>query len=71
MRPRTPKPAAPTPDPAKAAIALAGPVNSKIVVVPAEQVRRERERVAHPQVRQPRAPAFGLTGKLAFEALFK
>jgi hypothetical protein len=71
MRHRTPKPAAPTPDPAKAAIALAGAVNSKIVVVSAEQVQRERERAAHPQVQRPRAPAFGLTGRLAFEALFK
>lgn len=71
MRRRTLKPAATTPDPAKATNALAGPVNSKIVVVPAEQVRRERERAAHPEVRRPGVPASGLTGRLAFEALFK
>jgi hypothetical protein len=59
------------PDAAKPAIALAGPAGAKIVVVPAEQLRRERERAAHPEVRRPRVPASGLTGRLAFEALFK
>jgi hypothetical protein len=72
MRHRTPKsnPGA-TPDSAKPAIALAGPREAKIVVVPAEQVRREREQAAQPEVRRPRVPASGLTGRLAFEALFK
>ena len=72
MRHRTPKSNAGTkPDAAKPAIALAGPAGAKIVVVPAEQVRRERERAAQPEVRRPRVPASGLTGRLAFEALFK
>jgi len=58
-------------DAAKPAIALAGAAGAKIVVVPAEQVRREREQAARPEVRRPRVPASGLTGRLAFEALFK
>ena len=72
VRHRTPKsnPGA-TPDAPKPAIALAGPRDAKIVVVPPEQVRRERERATHPEVRRPRVPASGLTGRLAFEALFK
>ena len=72
VRHRTPKsnPGA-TPDAAKPAIALAGPRGARIVVVPAEQVRRERERAAQPEVRRPRVPISGLTGRLAFEALFK
>lgn len=57
---------------AKPAIALAGSMNSKIVVVSAEQARQERNRaVAPPEVRRPRLPSTGLSGKLAFEALFK
>ncbi len=71
MRHRTPKPAPEKPDAARPAIALGRPVNSKIVVVPAEQVRREREQAAQPEVRRARVPASGLTGRLAFEALFK
>jgi hypothetical protein len=59
------------PDAAKPAIALAGAAGAKIVVVPAEQVRREREQATRPEVRRPRFPASGLTGRLAFEALFK
>jgi hypothetical protein len=58
-------------DDPKPAIALAAPRGAKIVVVPAEQVRRERERAAQPESRRPRVPASGLTGRLAFEALFK
>jgi hypothetical protein len=54
----------------KPAIALAGPVHSRIVVVSAEQAQRERERAAQSEVRRPRPPGTGLTGKLAFEALF-
>lgn len=69
---RTPKSNAVTKaDDPKPAIALAGSRGAKIVVVPAEQVRRERERAAQPEVRRPRVPASGLTGRLAFEALFK
>ena len=58
-------------DAAKPAIALAGHSGARIVVVPADEVRRERERAAQPEVRRPRVPASGLTGRLAFEALFK
>ena len=54
----------------KPAIAPTGPVHSKIVVVPAEQARRERERVAQSAVHRPRVVT-GLKGKAAFEALFK
>ncbi len=54
----------------KPAIALAGLVHSKIVVVSAEQAQRDRERAAQSEVRRPRPPATSLTGKLAFEALF-
>jgi len=54
----------------KPAIALANPAHSKIVVVSAEQAQRERERAAKSESRRPRLPATGLTGKLAFEALF-
>jgi hypothetical protein len=72
VRHRTSKSNASTkPNAAKPAIALAGSAGAKIVVVPAEQVRREREQAAHPEVRRPRVPASGLTGRLAFEALFK
>ena len=59
------------PDAAKPAIALAGAAGAKIVVVPAEQVRREREQASRPEMRRPRVPASGLAGRLAFEALFK
>ena len=72
VRHRTPKPNPSTkPDVPKPAITLAGPRGAKIVVVPAEQVRRERERAAQPEVRRPRVPTSGLTGRLAFESLFK
>ena len=54
----------------KPAIALAGRVHSKIVVVSAEQAQRERERAAQPAVQLPRVPRIGLTGRAAFEALF-
>ncbi len=72
VRHRTPKSNPGTkPDAPKPAIALAGLAGAKIVVVPAEQVRREREQAAQPEVRRPRVPSSGLTGRLAFEALFK
>ena len=55
----------------KPTIVLAAPVNSKIVVVSAEQARRDRER-AVPSEAQPRMiRRSGLTGRLAFEALFR
>jgi len=59
------------PDAAKPAIALAGPAGARIVVVSAEQVRREREKAAQAKVERPRVLGTGLTGRLAFEALFK
>ncbi len=59
------------PDKVKPPIALAGSMSSKVVVVSAEQVQREREQAARPAIRPPRTPSSGLTGKLAFEALFK
>jgi len=57
----------------KPAVALAGSVSSRIVVVSAEQARQEREknRAAQSVVPRPRVPASGLSGRLAFEALFK
>lgn len=71
MRPGVAKPAPSTrPDAIKPAIALAGPPNAKIVVVSAEQLRRDREQTAPPAVLRPRMPAAGLSGKMAFEALF-
>jgi hypothetical protein len=56
---------------AKPAIALAGPVNSKIVVVSAEQARQDRERTAPSENRPRSIRGSGLTGRLAFEALFQ
>lgn len=53
----------------KPAIALAGGLKGRVIVVPAEQVRRQREEAARPAVLRPRLPAYG--GRLAFEALFK
>lgn len=50
------------------AIALAGRLKAGVVVVPAEQVRREREEAARLPVLRRRVPAYG--GRLAFEALF-
>lgn len=55
----------------KPAIALAGPVNSKIVVVSAEQARRDRERAASPEIQPRSIRGSGLTGRLAFESLFR
>jgi hypothetical protein len=55
----------------KPAIALAGPVNSRIVEVSAEQARRDRERAAPPEVQPRMIRRSGLTGRLAFEALFR
>ncbi len=58
-------------DEIKPPTALAGSMRSKVVVVSAEQVQREREQAALPAIRRPRAPSSGLSGRLAFEALFK
>jgi hypothetical protein len=58
---------APSPKPA---IALAGPMNAKIVVVSAAQAQREREEATRPLPQKPRVPATGLSGRRAFEALF-
>lgn len=71
-RRRAPRPALHTKvEVEKPAIALAGSMNSKIVVVSAEEARRERDRsTAQPEVRRPRLPSSGLSGRLAFEALF-
>lgn len=55
----------------KPAIALAGPVNSKIVVVSAEQARQDRERAAPSEIQPRSIRGSGLTGRLAFEALFR
>ena len=54
----------------KPAIALAGPMNAKIVVVSAAQAQREREEATRPLPQKPRVPANGLSGRRAFEALF-
>ncbi len=59
------------PEAPKPAIALAGPMSCKIVVVSAEQVQLERDQAALPVVRPPRLAGTGLTGRRAFEALFK
>jgi hypothetical protein len=59
------------PGPIKPAIALAGPMNTKIVVVSAEQAQKEREQAARPPIPRPRRSASGLSGRLAFEALFE
>lgn len=53
----------------KPAIALAG-LRTKVVVVSAEQIEREREQAAHSKVRRPRTRTSGLSGRRAFEALF-
>jgi hypothetical protein len=72
VRHRTAKPGLNTKrDDIKPPIALAGSVSSRVVVVSAEQVQREREQAAHPANRRPRTPSSGLSGRLAFEALFK
>jgi len=55
----------------KPAVALAGSTNSRIVVVSAQEVQRERDQAAQSQVRRPRVPSVGQTGRRAFEALFR
>jgi hypothetical protein len=51
--------------------ALVGSVNSKIVVVSPEQARKERERTSQIEIQPRGAFKSGLTGRLAFESLFK
>lgn len=53
----------------KPAIALASAVGPKIVVVSAEQIRREQ--TAQSEVRRPRTLTSGLSGRRAFDALFQ
>lgn len=64
------RPSRTAPESAQPAIALAGQTNTRIVVVSADQVQRERAQAAPPVVRRPRIATSGLTGRLAFEALF-
>jgi hypothetical protein len=56
--------------PVQPAIALAGHTNPRIVVVPADQVKRQRAQAAQPVIRRPRIASSGLSGRRAFEALF-
>jgi hypothetical protein len=55
----------------KPATALASPMKPRIVVVSAEQAKQERDRATHAEIRPQRVPAGGLSGKRAFEALFR
>ena len=56
---------------AKPANALGGSVPFRVVVVSAEEAQKTRDRAMPSAVMQPRKPASGLSGRLAFEALFK
>src|SRR4051812_2414382 len=58
------------PEKIKPATALTGSMSSRVVVVSAEEVKRERDRLAVSVVRPKRGPTAGLTGRRAFEALF-
>ena len=58
------------PEPVQPAVAIAGRTNTRIVVVSADQVQRERAQAAQPVLRRPRIASSGLSGRLAFEALF-
>lgn len=51
------------------AIALGGAPKDRVVVVPAEEVRRQREEAVRPPVLRQRVSTYG--GRTAFEALFK
>jgi len=51
--------------------ALGGSLNSKIVVVSPEEARKELERIAQPEIHPRAVFKSGLTGKVAFESLFK
>ena len=71
LRPRTPRRAfSARREKTKPATALTGSMASRVVVVSAEEVKRERDRLAVSVVRPKRAPTAGLTGRRAFEALF-
>lgn len=50
---------------------LVGSVNSKIVVVSPEQARKEHERIAQPEIRPRAVYKSGVSGRVAFESLFK
>jgi hypothetical protein len=58
------------PGPVQPAIALAGYTNPRIVVVSADQVRRERAQAVQPVLQSLRTVSSGLSGRRAFEALF-
>lgn len=51
--------------------ALVGSLNSKIVVVSPEQAKKEQERIAQPEIKPRAILKSGLTGRVAFESLFK
>ncbi len=57
------------PDVIRPAIALGGALKDRVVVVPAEQVRRQLEEAARPPTLRQRVSHHG--GRTAFEALFK
>jgi hypothetical protein len=58
-------------DSLKPTTALSHPIRSNVVVISAEQLRLERERLLKPPaVVRPRSPGSGATGRLAFDALF-
>jgi hypothetical protein len=57
------------PNVTKSAVALGGAPKQWVVVVPAEEVRRQREEAARPPALRQRASTY--TGRTAFEALFK
>jgi hypothetical protein len=56
---------------AKPANALAGAVPLRVVVVSAEEARKARERAVPSAVRRQSVSGAGLSGRMAFEALFK
>ena len=58
-------------DAIKPAIATAGHMNTRVVVISVEQLRREQEQTSRSAIQRPHLPAAGLSGRLAFAALFK
>ncbi len=70
QRVRRPKEIIPKePDFIRPAIALKEALRDRVVVVPAEQVRRQREEAARPPTLRQRVSVYG--GRTAFEALFE
>jgi hypothetical protein len=59
------------PKSAKPANALSGPVPFRVVVLSAEEAQKAREQAARSVISDQRASSAGLTGRTAFEALFK